>query len=47
MVNVTKQTVVSKFKVLSCHLPGGTEEKHKNLRIPVSGLRFEPGITLI
>jgi hypothetical protein len=27
-----KEAVVSQFKVLSLHLPGGTEENHENVR---------------
>jgi hypothetical protein len=40
-----KEAVGAKFKVLSRHLPGGTEEKHETPRRekPVSESRFEPG----
>jgi hypothetical protein len=38
------EAFVSNFKVLSRHLPGGTDEDHENSQSwqPVSGPRFEP-----
>jgi hypothetical protein len=36
-----KEAVVAEFKVLSQHLPGGTDEKSWS-GYPVSGPRFEP-----
>jgi hypothetical protein len=40
-----KEVVMAKFKVLSQHLPVGTEENHEKPQSgqPVSGPRFEPG----
>jgi hypothetical protein len=44
-----RNRVWPKFEVLSRHLPGGTEESHEKYQsgLPVSGLRFEPGISRI
>jgi hypothetical protein len=36
-----KEAVVAYFKVLSRHLPGGTEESHENSSFRIPGLQAE------
>jgi hypothetical protein len=42
---IWKEAAVAKFKALSRHLTGGTEEKHKNLSLDSQspGRDFNPG----
>jgi len=37
-----EEAAMTYLKVLSCHLPGETEENHKNLQIAHLQLEFEP-----
>jgi hypothetical protein len=41
---ICKEAVEAQFKILSWHLPGGTEESHEKPQSgkPISGSTFEP-----